>query len=198
MPVYRVKSGTINLVVDGKRVRVEAGQTMDVTPELATKFKDQLEPISDDAKFVDDEFTEETPFPREYLRIKLRPGERDLYDVLNLLTKAPLNDKPLTLSEAQDLAEGIGIPVEVSYSGVMREEKDEAGDVAEEVKDGIDDSSEKGTGQETTTKTEPKLDKEKTSRKISGKKSEGDERTSPSEDVGGANGVSVGGRTRIK
>lgn len=106
---YRVKCGKIHLKVDGKKYRAVSPEVIDIPPELAMKFKDQLEPLPG-AKFLDEEEHKEMSFS-SYLRVAQIRGETDHYDVINTITGKPLNDKPLTKKEADLLVKGKGLPV---------------------------------------------------------------------------------------
>ncbi|MBU2249827.1 MAG: hypothetical protein KKD77_23975 [Gammaproteobacteria bacterium] len=105
---YRVKSGKIHPKINGKRVMVKANDIVDWPPELATKFKDQLQPLGD-AYFVDKDHMRPDA-PREHLKIvEARDGEG--FNVINTISGKSLNDEPLSLQEAELMTSGANIQV---------------------------------------------------------------------------------------
>ncbi len=93
MPRYRLKSGSSNLLVGGRRVKLSPGDVVDCPKETVRSFQDQFECL--------DPPEDEIPKVEASLEMKHRGG--GWYDVVNPDTQEAINDKALKKEEAEDL-----------------------------------------------------------------------------------------------
>lgn len=132
MPKYRVKSGKIRLRNNGKGKEISAvtNDVVNISPELATKFKAHLLPMGPDAHFVDemDEFSEMSS--REVnMRIMPIDGEDGFFNVFNTITKTYVNNGPLSKKEAMKLVKGINVNPVFTEEGLDEDTEEEEEEV---------------------------------------------------------------------
>ena len=130
MPRYRVKSGKIRLRMKngkGKEISATTNDVINISPELATKYKSHLLPMGPDAYFIDelDEFSEMNSRETN-MRIMPIDGEEGFYNVFNTITKTYVNNSPLTKKDAMKLVKGINVnPVFIEEGLDVDDEEDE-------------------------------------------------------------------------
>lgn len=169
MPKYRVKSGKIRLRIKngkGKEISATTNDVVNISPELATKYKSHLLPMGPDAYFIDelDEFSEMNS--REInMRIMPIDGEEGFYNVFNTITKTYVNNSPLTKKDAMKLIKGINVNPVFTEEGLDIDDEEEEEVKEEKAKTTPDDDNEDENDDE-----EDKVKKEKKDKKDKKKK----------------------------